>query len=245
MLISGVESEAMESEHRKLSGIQEPYAAELVGTLGCFDRMILYGTLCGLCHPGELARREPGVFEIKTFAQPLTDALRARAEALAAEHGAIEFLPDWREDKEDRARARLGEGGLRPGLVAIFSAIQNCSTFKPRKGGGPRQRPWIKATGGRCLHYYFYFYDEDLGLIHLRVPTWLPMRLQFHLNGHAWLERRLRTQGLACASKDNAILQSADWPRAQLLSAAPPMEWLEQRLQHYVSLCCGNGLGAS
>ena len=25
--------------------------------------------------------------------------------------------------------------------------------------------------------YYFYYYDKDFGLIHLRVPTWLPMRL--------------------------------------------------------------------
>jgi hypothetical protein len=32
--------------------------------------------------------------------------------------------------------------------------------------------------GGLSLHYYFYFVDEELGFCHVRVPTWLPCRLQ-------------------------------------------------------------------
>ena len=145
-------------------GIEQHYAAELTGTLACFDRMILFGSLQGLCHAGavagELARLGLGCFELKTFAQPISDQLRARAEALAAETGvAIEFLPDWRVRKEELASARLRARGEAPGLVAIFSAMENCHTFAPRKGGGPKQKPWLKATSGRCLHYYFYFYD--------------------------------------------------------------------------------------
>lgn len=233
----------MNSIESKCSGIEQRYASRLVGSLACFDRMILYGTLRGLCHTGavagELGRLGLGVFELKTFAQPLTEALRQRAAALAAEAEVpIEFLPDWRVKKEELAQERLRARGLQPGLVCVFSAMENCHTFAPRKGGGPKQRPWLKATSGRCLHYYFYFYDELLGLIHLRVPTWLPMRLQFHLNGHAWLERRLRAEGLECASLDNALVAAADWPRAQSASAAPPMAWLEGRLQRYVEQCC-------
>jgi hypothetical protein len=93
-------------------------------------------------------------------------------------------------------------------------------------------------THGRCLHYYFYFYDETLGLIHLRVPTWLPMRLHFCLNGHAWLERRLCAEGVATRSVDNAIVETSDWARAAAASATPPLAWLEQRLQSYVAQCC-------
>jgi hypothetical protein len=226
-----------------MSGLEPRYGQGLVGQLACFDRMIIYGTLKGLCHTGaivaELRRLGVGIFELKELVQPLTRALYARAEELAAEGAMkIEFLRDWRIDKEDLARERLKQRGGQPGLVCIFSAMEKCRTFEPRKGGGPRQQPWLKATGGRCLHYYFYFYDEELGLIHLRVPTWVPFRLQFHLNGHSWLERRLRAAGLACTTEDNAIIEVSDWPKAQALSRQPPLAWLEERLQRYVALCC-------
>ena len=78
----------------------------------------------------------------------------------------------------------LAKRGTQPGLVHIFSAMEPCTSY----------RPWHdKETGhtylhsGKCLHYYFYFIDADLGLCYLRVPTWCPFRLQFYCNGHpAW-----------------------------------------------------------
>ena len=77
----------MQKDDIQSSGIEQRYGAQLSGTLACFDRMILYGTLRGLCHTGalagELSRLNLGVFDLKTFAQPLTDAIRQRASALA------------------------------------------------------------------------------------------------------------------------------------------------------------------
>lgn len=233
----------MKSETGSSSGIEERYSAAMVGKLACFDRMIIFGTLRGLRYAGavtrELSCRNLGAFDLKTFAQPLTDALRERAEALAEAHGVkITYLPNWRVDKEEIAQANLRTRGEHPGLVCILSAIENCKTFAPRKGGGPKQQPWIKLCPGRCLHYYFYFFDADLGLIHLRVPTWIPMRLHFCLNGHAWLESRLRAEAMGSRSIDNAMVEAGDWKRAGELSAEPPMEWLEKRLQSYIAQCC-------
>jgi hypothetical protein len=37
------------------------------------------------------------------------------------------------------------------------------------------------ATRNKCLHYYFYFMDKQLGLCYVRVPTWLPCRRQIFL----------------------------------------------------------------
>jgi len=42
----------------------------------------------------------------------------------------------------------------------------------------------------------FYFVDEDLGLCHVRVPTWLPCRLQICFNGHNWLAGQLSKLGI-------------------------------------------------
>ena len=59
---------------------------------------------------------------------------------------------------------------------------------------------------GKCLHYYFYFVDEELGLGYVRVPTWLPCRLQVYFNGHGWLagvlrKRRIDFQWLTMPSR--------------------------------------------
>src|SRR5205823_14527197 len=48
-------------------------------------------------------------------------------------------------------------------------------------------KTYLLPDDGKCLHYYFYFIDEELGLGYVRVPTWLPCRLQVYFNGHSWL----------------------------------------------------------
>src|SRR3954453_13946584 len=68
------------------------------------------------------------------------------------------------------------------------------------------------AGRGQCLHYYFYFMDEQLGLCYVRVPTWLPCRLQIYFNGHNWLAGQLRKQGIEYRLIDNAFVEIADWP---------------------------------
>jgi len=72
--------------------------------------------------------------------------------------------------KEDRIQQILAERGNRPGLVHIFSAMEPCPTYEPwhdKKTGCT----FIRRDRGKCLHYYFYFIDEMLGLCFLSVPT--------------------------------------------------------------------------
>jgi len=98
--------------------------------------------------------------------------------------------------KEDRVRARLRERGTHPGLICIFSALERCCTYQPwhdKKTG----KTFLRPHDGKCLHYYFYFLDEDLGLVFVRVPTWCPFRLQIYFNGHEWLASQLRRQGIS------------------------------------------------
>ena len=63
----------------------------------------------------------------------------------------------------------------------------------------------MRADSGKCLHYYFYFIDAELGLVYLRVPTWAPFRLQFYCNGHSWLARQLTAKGIGFTAADNAF----------------------------------------
>ena len=60
--------------------------------------------------------------------------------------------------------------GHQPGLVHIFSAMERCAAYQPwhDKESG---RTYVKPVSGKCLHYYFYFIDPELGLCYLRVPN--------------------------------------------------------------------------
>ena len=120
------------------------------------------------------------IFDYPHFAEPFREQLRENAERLAGENGMeIEFLRKRNVRKEDRVKAILAKRGEHPGLVCIFSAMEPCSTYQPwhDKQTG---KTYLRPDDGKCLHYYFYFLDQELGLGYVRVPTWLPCRLQVY-----------------------------------------------------------------
>jgi hypothetical protein len=58
------------------------------------------------------------------------------------------------------------------------------------------------------------FLDEEPGLGYVRVPTWLPCRLQIYFNGHGWVASILRRRKIDFQIMDNAFVEIADWERA-------------------------------
>jgi hypothetical protein len=199
--------------------IPERYSEKIHGVLHCFDRLILTGTIPGLCYAqgmtGYLKAQGIRIFDYAKFAEPLRETIRTNAERIAAEEGvAIEFVRKNAFRKERRIKQIIDERGDHPGLVHIFSAMESCTSYKPwhDKGSG---KTFLKFTDGKCLHYYFYLIDEELGLCYVRVPTWCPFRLQVYCNGHSILARRLEKARIDFAMAENAFYSIADLPRAQ------------------------------
>src|SRR5947209_6214901 len=126
--------------------------------------------------------------------------------------------------------------------VRIFDYPQFASTLRDRV----RERAASLAAqagitiedSGKCLHYYFYFIDAELGLVYLRVPTWAPFRLQFYCNGHSWLARRLTAEGIGFTAADNAFIRIDDWQRAQDLADRLSPDRLHLVLDRYAAQCC-------
>src|SRR5215203_6180585 len=173
----------------------ERHSEQILGVLSCFDRVVITGTLPEICHAQAMSvhLRSKGIriFDYTQFAEPLREEIRGHAERLAAESGlAIEFIQRKTFRKEDRVQEILRARGDHPGLVHIFSAMEPCSSFKPWHNKQTGQT-YLRSSEAKCLHYYFYFVHEDLGLCYLRVPTWAPFRLQFYYNGHNPLARQL------------------------------------------------------
>jgi hypothetical protein len=185
-----------------------------------------------------LYERKIRIFDYPKFAEPFRNRIRENAEKMAVEAGIeIEFVRKRNFRKEDRAKEILASRGEQTGLVCIFSAMEPCSTYKPwhNKQTG---KTYLIPDDGKCLHYYFYFVDEELGLCHVRVPTWLPCRLQICCNGHNWLADQLRKLGIEYEMADNAFTHIGDWPRAQRVSNGWEAKRMHARLNELARLCC-------
>lgn len=96
----------------------------------------------------------------------------------------------------------------------------------------------MRPDAGKCLRYYFYFIDGELGPIYVRVPTWAPFRLQVYCNGHGWLARKLTAEGIGFTAEDNALPRIGDWERAQELADGFSPMGLHRILDRYAALCC-------
>ena len=215
---------------------------QIGGVLGCWDRVLIFGTLPKICYAegmtSYLYAKQVKIFDYPRFAEPFRDRLRENAERLAADAGIeIEFVRKRNGRKEDLVKAALAKRGERPGLVCVLSAMEPCSTYKPwhDKATG---KTFLRADDGKCLHYYFYFIDEEWGLCYVRVPTWLPCRLQIYFNGHHWLASTLRRQKIAYKLIDNAFVELDDWKRAQQLANGLEIKRLHAKLDEFARTYC-------
>jgi len=225
-----------------MASLLDRYQDKIAGVLSFWDRVVIRGTLPGLCYAGGmtsyLKAQQIRIFDYARFAEPLRDQVRANAEELAAKAGIeIEFMPKSSFRKEARIKQVLKQRGEHPGLVHIISAMEACPSYRPWHDKQTHET-FLKPTSGKCLHYYFYFVDEQLGLCYLRVPTWCPFGLQFYFNGHNWLARQLEKSGIGYKLLDNAFVQVDDFAAAQKLADAFRIRMLQRALDRFAQRYC-------
>ena len=222
--------------------LSEKYRDRLDGVLHCYDRLVLTGSLMPLCFAqgmtSYLYQHDIRIFDYAQFAEPLAQAIRENAQALAKQHGlTIEYIRKKNFRKEARVEALLKQRGREPGLVHIFSALEPVSSYKPWHDK-TTHKTFLRPEEAKCLHYYFYFIDPLLGLGYVRVPTWCPFRLQVYFNGHAWLAARLKAKGVTYELQDNAFVHIADYAVANQLAASLDPAELHRQLDGFAQRYC-------
>jgi hypothetical protein len=237
-----IDKSAPQLDTDSASDLISRYAGQLVGRLRCFDRVIMHGTLIDVAHPGALlVSMQAAGFkprDLARYAQPITQQVREHIIGLARQHGLeIEMVTRKNFRQEDRVAAILKSRGTHPGLVHVFAVKETAMVFDTRhaRADGYAQ---VIVRRGACLHYYLYWIDPMLGLIHVRVPTWLPLRLQVYFNGHSWLAHQLEGAGIRYQLADNALSQCGDWKRAQALADGLDPRVLHDKLKELTQVCC-------
>ncbi len=224
------------------SALLDRYDDRIAGVVSCYDRVVITGTLPTVCYAAGMTRflyaRDVRIFDYPQFAATLRDRVRERAAWLAAQAGiSIEHIAKSHIRKESVVAKALETRSDHPGLVHVISAMEACDAYQPWHDK-QTHKTYVRPDTGKCLHYYFYFLDDELGLIYLRAPTWAPFRLQFYCNGHSWLARRLAAEGIGFTAADNAFVRIDDWARAQELADGFSPDRLHRVLDHYAALCC-------
>lgn len=222
--------------------LSEQYAKELDGVLSCYDRIVLTGSLQPFCYAQGMThylyQHGIRIFDYAKFAEPLRERVRENAEVLAEASGVkIEFVRKKDFRKENHIQKILKERGEQPGLVHILGAMETCTSYRPwhDKTTG---KTYLKPDSSKCMTYYFYFMDEQLGLCYLRVPTWCPFHLQFYFNGHNWLANQLQERGIAYKMVDNAFVHIADYALANKIAKEFDVKTLHLRLDEFARRYC-------
>lgn len=225
-----------------MEGFLDRYKSMIMGVISCFDRVVITGTLPDICHADamslHLRQNNVRIFDYPQWAEPLRNEIRENAERLARDAGLkIDFIRSNNFRKEERIKEIIKQRGDHPGLVHIFSAMEPCPSFRPwhNKTTG---KTYLRGRQAKCLHYYFYFIDEELGLCYLRVPTWAPFRLQFYFNGHNLLASMLEGEAVGYEMADNAFLSIEDFEKAQELADRIDIKRIHRKLEELALHYC-------
>ena len=171
------------------------------------------------------------------FAAGWTERVRAAAHQLAGQSGRpLLYLHGSSQRKELLARDLARRDGLEQGLVGIWSVVEPCLTYFVRKNR-EQKKLVLRLEPGKCLHYYFYFLHEQLGLLHLRLQTWFPFAIHLCLNGRHWLARQLDQARIGYVQRENCFTWIEDLPRAQALARQQLQSCWPALLQPLVDQC--------
>ena len=223
--------------------ITEKHTTEIQGILSCYDRVIVNGTAGTFGYSGGMTSffYEKGyrIFDFANIFTPITESIKQNAEKVAKENSVeIEYIRKTGAfRKEDRIAEIIAERGTHEGLVHIFSALEQSNTYSPwhDKSTG---KTYFKNIQTKCLHYYFYFIDQELGLCFVKVPTIAPFRITIYFNGHNLLETKLKKVNIEFEKTDNAFTYISDFSEAQKISDNIKVEDIHKAFDIFTSRYC-------
>jgi hypothetical protein len=199
------------------------FAGNILGVLHGFDRVRLRGTKRLLAHVGGMLnflwQEQVLLKHFKSYAKGITQEVRQAGERVAMEQGRpVEYLASSKTNKEAWAKEIAQRDGIRQGLIGVVKCVEPCRSYEVGPNRDKKELE-LRSVSSKCLHFYHYFQDPELGLLHVRLQTWFPFTVQVCLNGREWLARQMDKAGMRYQKRENCFVWIEDWERAQQLLA--------------------------
>ena len=200
------------------TAFEKAHADQIVGCLTTVDRLIIHGHLTMLWRPGAFAafmlRQGIRFGDFGRYVLKTTEQVKQQAMRIAKEAGRpFIYQQAVVRGKDDLAREIAKRDGITQGLVCVLSTLEMANSFTLVEGR-------IIARKRKCLHFYFYVIDAELGFMHVRLQSWFPFQIQIYLNGREWLARQLDRRGIGYFRYENTFLRIDDLRVAERLCAS-------------------------
>jgi hypothetical protein len=213
-----------------MNSFVQRHAAHVIGVLSGFDRLLFRGTHRILATARGMMNylwdKQVPLKDFGDWSQELTGQVRAASERVARDAGRpVRYVNDPSVRKEELARSIAAADGIERGPVCVLSAVEPCWSYDVHRSRADKRLELV-CRPRKCLHLYHYLMHEELGLMHVRVQTWLPFNVRVCLNGRAWLARQMDRAGVGYRRADNCFTWVADVAAAQrLLDAQLATDW--------------------
>ena len=194
------------------------FASLISWVLSCFDRIIFKGHL-PISRPTEFEKFVDYVLKLrradflKVLGPQWSERLVEHSKRFAQKYEPALGVSCRRQSTRMPGPRNNSPGRRsREGLVGILCVMEACPTFKLAPA---TDRPGFVSRKVPQRVLYYYFLDQELGLMHVRLQTWAPFTCQVYANGHDYVARQLKKKGIAFEQVDNAFVQLADAAAAQ------------------------------
>ena len=192
------------------------------GILETFDRMIINGYLLNLCNYRHflfyLIQNDIKLKDFNDFALQQTNELCSHIDNYIKENNVETiYLNSGKIDKSEIVMNEFNKNPNKIGLIAALSAVEICNTMTV-KPNHETEKLEVTSKPTKCKHYYFYYNDEEFGLMYLKIQTWFPYNVQIYINGREYLSKLLDKNNIKYEMYNNSFSYIEDFNKAQELA---------------------------
>ena len=159
-------------------------------------------------------------FPSSVLLEPITAAFIKAMEQFTKRHGIPVISFEKGQRKDDIAAEFRRRHGEREGVVFVGKAQEKTPVIRTERRRNPKtgvSYPWLVKSTAMVNHYYFYIHDENFGPLFVKFCSYFPYTGKVCLNGHEYVKRQLRKEGIPFQALDNGVLSCADPKRLQEL----------------------------
>ena len=202
--------------------ILEQNKEKINGILETFDRMIINGYILQLCNYRQflyyLIQNNIKLKDFDKFALSQTEALCNHIDNYIKDNNCETiYLNSGKIDKNEIVMNELDKKDNKCGLITALSVVEICNTMtvKPNKES---EKLEVTQKPTKCKHYYFYYNDDEFGLMYLKIQTWFPYNVQIYINGREYLSKIFDKNNIKYEMYNNSFSYIEDFDKVQELA---------------------------
>ena len=202
--------------------ILEQNKEKINGKLETFDRTIINGYLLNLQSYRHflyyLIQNDVKLKEFDKFASEQTEQLCKHIDTYIEKNNVETiYLNSGKIDKNEIVMNILKNNPNKKGLITVLSSVELCNTITVKPNHETKKLE-VTSRSTKCKHYYFYFNDEEFGLMFLKIQTWFPYNVQIYINGREYLSKLLDKNNIKYEMYNNSFSYIEDFEKAQKLA---------------------------